>query len=124
MKAIIGAAITGAICFGIFVGLFALVGRFPDNLDKSFVFAVATPLLLIGSLIGGYISGVASRSAVAVVGTVGAVIASLAVAIVLFKPVAADDEARIYAFLAGMSIIPAALGHLIAVAFRPGVVRA
>jgi predicted membrane-bound spermidine synthase len=107
-----------------FLGLSILVGKFPDGLDKSLAFAVVGPILCIGSLIAGYLSGAITRSVVEVIGTVAAVVAALAVAALLTRPVDGADAPRTYLTLAALSGILAGAGHLIAVAFRPRAIRA
>jgi hypothetical protein len=107
-----------------FLGLSILVGRFPDGLDKGLVFAVVGPILCVGSLIAGYLSGAITRSLVAVVGAIAAVVAALAVAGLLTRPIDGSDAPRTYLTLAAFAGILTAAGHLIAVAFRPRAIRA
>ena len=121
-RAFAGAAIAGVISFGVFLGLFTLMGRFPDDLDKGLGLVVVMPLLFVGSLIAGYVSGAVARAAVAVLWTVAAVVTGLVVAAML-RPLDAPGSANTYAIFAVFSALPAAVGHLIAAAFRPGAIR-
>ena len=123
MRPIAGPAVAGSVAFLMFLGLSVLVGRFPDGLDKGLAFAVVGPLLCIGSLIAGYLSGAITQSVVAVVGAVAAVVAALAVAGLLTRPIDGADEPTTYLMIAAFAGILTATGHLIAVAFRPGAVR-
>jgi hypothetical protein len=123
IRTFLGAAIAGLISFVVFWGLFTLVRRFPDDLDKGLVLVVIMPLLFLGSLIAGFVSGVVTRMAVAVLWTLAAVAMGLVAAALLLHPLDASDAAYTYAIIAAFAVLPAAVGHLIAVAFRPGVIR-
>jgi hypothetical protein len=116
-RAFAGAAIAGIISFGVFLGIFTLIGRFPADLDKGLALVVVMPLLFIGSLIAGYVSGKVARAAVAVLWTVAAVVMGLVVAAML-RPLDAPGAASTYSIFAVFSVLPAAVGHLIAAAFR------
>jgi hypothetical protein len=121
-RAFVGAAIAGVISFAVFVGLFTLMSRFPDGLDKGLGLVVVIPLLFIGSLIAGYVSGAVTRAAVAVLWTVAAVVLGL-VAAAMIHPLDTPGAARTYAIFVVFAVLPAAVGHLIAAAFRPGAIR-
>ena len=121
-RAFVGAAIAGFISFAVFVGLFTLMGRFPDGVDKGLGLVVVIPLLFIGSLIAGYVAGAVARAAVAVLWTVAAVVLGL-VAAAMVRPLDTSGAGSTYAIFAVFAVLPAAVGHLIAAAFRAGAVR-
>jgi hypothetical protein len=124
VTAIAGPAVAGAVSFVTFLGLSILVARLPDGLDKGFAFAIVGPILCVGSLIAGYLSGAITRSAVAVLGAVAAVVLALAVVGLLTRPLDGPDAPRAYLTLAAIAGTVTAAGHLIAVAFRPRPIRA
>jgi hypothetical protein len=123
-RAFAGAAVAGVVSFAVFMGIFSLVLRFPDDLDRRLLLVVIMPLLFLGSMIAGFLSGVITRMAVAVLWALAAIAGGLVGAAMLLHPFTAPDAASIYAIVIAFAILPAAVAHLIAVAFRPGAVRA
>ena len=108
-----GSAIGGLLVFGVSLGLFAAARLLSDDMSRGILLTfIGLPLLVLMSLVGGFIAAIRSRRVIGVLGSlIAAVVAVLFAAVV--APVHGLSASTAYLVLAGFAGISIAAGHLI-----------
>jgi hypothetical protein len=109
-----GSAIAGLVVFAVSAGMFA-VSRFPsDDLSRGILLTfIGLPLLVLMSLLGGFLAAIRSRRVIGVMGSVVAAVGAVLLAAIVAGPLHGLSASSSYLVLAGFAAISTAAGHLI-----------
>ena len=120
-----GSAIGGLLVFGLSLGLFAAARLLSDDMSRGILLTfIGLPLLVLMSLVGGFIAAIRSRRVIGVLGSVIAAVVAVLFAAIVVAPVHGLSASTAYLVLAGFAGISIAAGHLIGAVGVPDRVNA
>jgi hypothetical protein len=109
-----GSMIAGLLVFAVSLGLFTIARLLPDDLGRGvFLTFIGVTLLVLTSLVAGFLAAVRSRRVSGVVGSAVAAPLAVLVAAIVVAPLSGFNASTAYLVLAGFAAIATAAGHLI-----------
>jgi hypothetical protein len=115
-----GSAIAALVCFVVCVGLFAVISILPDDMGKGILLTfIGLPLVVMASLVGGFLAAVRTRRVIGIWLSVVAVVVAVLLAGILINPLHGLNAFASYLIVAGFAAIAAAGGYLIGAAGAP-----
>jgi hypothetical protein len=108
-----GSAIAALVCFVVCVGLFAVISILPDDMGKGILLTfIGLPLVVMASLVGGFLAAVRTRRVIGIWLSVVAVVVAVLLAAILINPLHGLNAFTSYLIVAGFAAIAVAGGHL------------
>ena len=115
-----GSAIAGVVVFAASLVLFIPARLLSDDLGRGvFLTFIGLPVLVVASLIAGWVAAVRGRRVLGVFGAVGAAILGILFAAILISPINGLNAGVVYLVYAGFAAVATAGGYLICVVGVP-----
>jgi hypothetical protein len=110
-----GSAIAGLVVLAVSLGLFTAARFLSDDMSRGVLLTfIGLPLLVLVSLVGGFVAAIRSRRVIGVLGSVVAAAVAVLLAAIVVGPLHGLSASTAYLVLAGFAGISTAAGHLIA----------